>query len=230
MVTKKITKPLAVFDIDGTIFRSSLLIQLTLALVHNNIFPESARRQIELKERLWGDRKGSYDEYITEVIEVFMKFLKGKKATDIQRVSKKVIAEQKDRVYVYTRDLLKKLRTTHCLVAISGSPASMVSLFKEPWNFDFAFGMQYEMKKGLYTGIISENPVKDKKAFLLRFIKDHSFSLQGSVGVGDTESDAPFLSCVQHPIAFNPNQKLLRYAQRKGWTIIVERKDVVYHI
>lgn len=190
-----VKKPLAIFDIDGTIFRSSLLIQLTLALVHFKIFPDSARKNIELKERLWGDRLGSYEEYISEVIEVFMFYLRGKKESDIERVSRRVIGEQKDRVYVYTRNLLKKLVLTHTLVAISGSPASMVSVFKKFWFFDYAFGMEYEIKKSLYTGEISSNPVRDKKSFLLTFVAEHHYSLKGSVGVGDTESDAPAPHC-----------------------------------
>jgi len=55
-------------------------------------------------------------------------------------------------------------------------------------------------------------------------------TLKGSVGVGDTESDIAFLKMVEKPICFNPNQKLYQYAKRAGWKIVVERKDVIYHL
>ena len=37
----------AVFDVDGTIFRSSLLIQLVNKLIEDGAFPEGARRAYE---------------------------------------------------------------------------------------------------------------------------------------------------------------------------------------
>lgn len=40
-------KKLAVFDIDGTLFRSSLLIELTNLLVKKKIFSTSAYKEIE---------------------------------------------------------------------------------------------------------------------------------------------------------------------------------------
>jgi phosphoserine phosphatase len=50
------------------------------------------------------------------------------------------------------------------------------------------------------------------------------------VGVGDTESDIPFLKLVDRPICFNPNRKLYAAAKRHGWKVVVERKDVIYKI
>jgi len=35
---------------------------------------------------------------------------------------------------------------------------------------------------------------------------------------------------VGQPIAFNPNSNLVKVAKRKGWRIVVERKDVVFDI
>ncbi len=44
----KLPTNLAVFDIDGTIFRSSLVIQLSNALVEHGVFPKAAKKEIEL--------------------------------------------------------------------------------------------------------------------------------------------------------------------------------------
>jgi hypothetical protein len=55
-------------------------------------------------------------------------------------------------------------------------------------------------------------------------------SLQNSsVGREDTLSDVGFLELVWTPIAFNPNRSLFEVAQRRGWPIAVERKDVSYN-
>mgnify|MGYP003394745991 FL=1 len=63
-----------------------------------------------------------------------------------------------------------------------------------------------------------------------RAIAKDGLSLKGSVGVGDTEGDISFLEMVEKPICFNPNKKLLAHAERRGWEVVVERKDVVYRI
>jgi phosphoserine phosphatase len=38
------------------------------------------------------------------------------------------------------------------------------------------------------------------------------------------------LEAVENPIAFNPNQTLYNHAKKRGWEIVVERKDVIYEL
>src|SRR3989338_9485317 len=70
-------RKLAVFDVDGTIFRSSLLISLVNRLIEIGAFPKNAGRVYERAHTRWLDREGDYDEYIQAVIEAFQKHLKG---------------------------------------------------------------------------------------------------------------------------------------------------------
>jgi phosphoserine phosphatase len=50
------------------------------------------------------------------------------------------------------------------------------------------------------------------------------------LAVGDTESDIPLLELVTFPICFNPNENLYNHARRMKWEVVVERKDVIYHL
>jgi phosphoserine phosphatase len=52
-------RKIAVFDIDGTIFRSSLLIECVNAMISAGLFPEEAREFYEGMHRRWFDRKGT---------------------------------------------------------------------------------------------------------------------------------------------------------------------------
>jgi phosphoserine phosphatase len=72
--------------------------------------------------------------------------------------------------------------------------------------------------------------IAGKANVVKRVLEKERATLRGSIGVGDTESDIPFLRLVDRPICFNPNRKLLREARRRGWEVVVERKDVVYKI
>lgn len=224
------TRPIAVFDIDGTIFRSSLLIELNALLVKRGIFSESARDAVARVREAWLDRKGSYTEYINTIVGLYGRDVKGKKVADIRRVSREVIREQKHRVYVFTRDLIKKLRKTHTFIIVSYSPVEAVEAFNEYYRFDVVSGLIYPHRNGIYTGTVALGEAPDKKKTLQGIIDEHGFSLKGSVGVGDSESDIAFLELVDRPIAFNPNKLLYSHARKKHWKIVVERKDVVYRL
>jgi phosphoserine phosphatase len=125
------------------------------------------------------------------------------------------------------------------LVAISGSPDYMVHAFAKATGFDAAFGRTLEVREGTYTGrVMKDNkPVgifahQHKVDILKKFIADRSLTvdLRECIAVGDSEGDIELLEAVGHPIAFNPSSFLATIAKRRGWRIIVERKDMVYDI
>jgi HAD superfamily hydrolase (TIGR01490 family) len=229
------TKPskLAVFDIDGTIFRSSLVIELSHALVEAGIFPKSAKSEIAKEYLAWLDRKGSYEAYINKVVKIYIKYIKGKKFASVKLVAEDVINYQKDRVYRFTRDLIKTLKKqNYFLAAISGSPSYIVEAYAKAIGFDLFFGTELEVKSGKFTGqVVNLDSAFKKSAVVKTIVKKYpSIQLKKSLAVGDTEGDVAMLSLVGSPIAFNPNFGLARVAKAKKWQVIVERKNVVYNI
>jgi HAD superfamily phosphoserine phosphatase-like hydrolase len=118
------------------------------------------------------------------------------------------------------------------LLAISHSPKQIVENFAKSLGFDKVYGAIYECdKNGITTGKkLYKELISDKSKILQRAIEKERLTLKGSIGVGDSEGDMPVLKMVDRPICFNPNQKLYDYARKHNWEIIVERKDVIYHI
>lgn len=237
MPQKKIK--LGIFDIDGTIFRSSLLIELVHGLVAKKIFPKEAELEIKGDYEAWLDRRGDYHAYLMRVVNVYMRYHRGVRPSDIQRAVRHVLDTHKDRVYRYTRDLLHKLKSEdYVLIAISGSPDYMVRGFAQYLGFQVAFGPLSEVKRGRYTGrrwdgkkyTFDGRSLPPKDVILKQYIKESGLKvdLAASIAVGDTEGDVPLLKLVGHPLAFNPNSVLATAAKKRGWQIIVERKDVVY--
>ena len=110
MLEKRGEKKVAIFDIDGTVFRSSLIIELVEALIDADLFPEKARTSYEKEYIAWLNRKGNYDVFIMSLVKAFMTHLKGVHYGDFADIAEKVIEHQQDRVYRYTRDLLKELK------------------------------------------------------------------------------------------------------------------------
>lgn len=226
-------RKVAIFDIDGTIFRSSLLIELVEALIENKIFDISARKEYKKEENEWLDRKGDYESYINAVVEVFMKNIKGISYADFERASKIVIERYRNRTYRYTRDLVLKLKKKkYFILAISQSPKGILDGFCEMLGFDKVYGRFYELNpSGKFTGgVVNEELISNKSNIVKRAVEKENLTLEKSVGVGDTEGDISFLEMVEKPICFNPNSKLYLQAKKKGWKVVVERKDVVYEL
>ena len=226
-------RPVAVFDIDGTLFRSSLLIELVEELVKREIFPPEARNAYKDAHEDWLNRKGEYEPFIHRVILAFGKYAKGIPYGEVADVAGEIIEAKRDRVYRYTRDLAQELKKDgYFLLAISHSPKFIVDGFAYELGFDKSYGTFYDTgASSRFTGeIVDEHLIMNKAAILQRNIEKEDLAIAGSVGVGDTESDIGMLSFVEAPIAFNPNRLLYRQAKQRGWKIVVERKDVIYEI
>lgn len=230
MASKK-TK-LAIFDIDGTIFRSSLVIELSHALVDAKIFPGVARKEIAKEYLAWLDRKGTYEAYINQVVKIYVKHITGKNFKQVDRVAKQVILYQKDRTYRFTRDLIKKLKHQgYILAAVSGSPSYIVEEYAKTIGFNVFFGTELEVVGGKFTGKVKNLDSAFNKAKIVKNLSSkYNADLKQSLAVGDTEGDIKMLSLVGHPLAFNPNAELAKVAKKRNWQIVVERKDVTYDI
>ncbi len=224
----------AFFDIDGTLFRSSLLIELVDALVAESVFPPDVRSGYMEARQAWLNREGTYDEYIQAVIESFLLHLKGVHYGTFADVGKRVVVRHHKRVYRYTRDLIADLkRDGYYIVAISQSPKTVLDAFCRDYGFDKVYGRIYEIgPQDSFTGEVTDEHLIENKATIVKrvFERNPDLTPEGSVAVGDTDGDIPLLESVTHPICFNPNQALYDVAKQRGWEVVVERKDVIYHL
>lgn len=223
----------AVFDVDGTIFRSSFLIQIVEELIDEGHFPTEAQFEYERERQKWLDREGDYESYIGAMVKTFRKHLKGVHYGAFADAAETVVASQWKHTYRYTRELLKELKEKgYYLLAISHSPKTILDKFCPKLGFDKTYGMVYEIgPNDCFTGsTLDEHLILNKAGILNRAVEKEDLTLTHSIGVGDTESDIPFLELVAKPICFNPNAKLYKYAKRMDWKTMVERKDVIYSL
>jgi HAD superfamily hydrolase (TIGR01490 family) len=227
-------KPVAFFDVDGTIFRSSLLIEIVEQLIKEEVFPVDVKDMYSESYRSWKNREGSYDDYIRDVIEAFVTQIQGVHYGVLVDIGRQVVAIQSKRVYCYTRDLIQELKKQgYVLIAISQSPKTILDDFCSQYGFDKVYGRIYEIgPQDRFTGVTSEEHlIKNKANIVKRVFERHpELSRVNSIAVGDTEGDISLLECVSRPICFNPNQALYTHAKRNGWEVVVERKDVIYKL
>ncbi len=225
-------KKFAVFDVDGTIFRSSLVLEAVYALIRRGVFPYKARAEFDAQLEAWRIRNDpeSYDAYIEAVVDTFGRYIKGISENTFKLVAQAVIDEQKHYTYVYTRNLVKTLKDSgYTLIAISGSPKELVEPFTDQYGFDVTLATIYELSDGVYTGNRTAMHT-GKDAILKKIVAEQGLDWGDSVGVGDTRGDIGLLDNVEKPTAFNPDKDLLQAARAKGWQVVIERKNVVYEL
>ena len=226
-------RPYAVFDIDGTLIRWQLYHALADKLVKLGAIESSEYRQVLQARRNWKSRRASnsFSQYEDAMIDLVDRSLAGMDYALFKDACLAVFERYQDQVYTFTRDLINELRKQNYLIfALSGSPADIVELVAKYYNFDDYAGSTYFVQGDLLNGKVAPllGPAKPKQ--LHELIKKHDAATSGSIAVGDTASDIGMLEFVERAIAFNPEQELFNKAQASGWEIVVERKNMVYHL
>jgi HAD superfamily phosphoserine phosphatase-like hydrolase len=223
----------AVFDIDGTISRTSLL-QLTVReLVNRGKLGVGPGHKIEvlLHDNRQRIDDNEFGEYMKKAVDFLFKSLPDNtlKSDDYEEIINAVVKTSLSNTYVYTRELIKTLKQNNFfLIAISGSELKMVEAFSKELGFDAWVGeVSYEQLDGRLTGEV--NSLKQPKTKVLEsLIQKFELNTRGSTAVGDTSRDIGVLEMVDSPIVFNPNQELFKKARENNWMIVLERKDMVY--
>lgn len=231
--SKRRSQRLAIFDIDGTVFRSAVEMEIVDRMIQRGMLPQRDYEEVVNAKDAWKNRQGTFEQYTDRFVHFMEHEFAGVSEREYTKLARQVIDEMKDHQYRYTRVLIGKLRRRgYVLIAISGMLLYALKIYNEYLGFDYIYGSEFAISDGKFTGqAIGLQPYYNKARVVKYFLSEHAeFTMSGSVGVGDTEGDVGFLELVERPIAFNPNKKLYTMAKRRGWEIVVERKDMIYEL
>jgi len=231
------SRVVAFFDIDGTLYREGLITELFKKITRYELVDKEVWRDaVEPAYLKWSRREGDYDEYLLSMVGVFLEAVIGISSEHIKHVAHRVIEQRGDRVYAFTRDRIKWHRKQgHLVIAISGSPMELVSKMAEKYQMDDFRATIYQVDaEGCYTGeIIPMWDAESKQKALLELKEEYEIDLAQSYAYGDTTGDLTMFKAVGHPYAINPTKELLNIiladpALKEKLNVIVERKDVRY--
>lgn len=229
----------AFFDIDGTLHRNSLLIEHFKKLVKYEVIdPRLWHSNVKYTYKEWRKRVRDYEDYMLELIDIYVEALRGWKKEDLEFISNQVIKLNGEIVYKFTRDRIQRHKEEGVFVFfISGSPNFLVSKMAEKYGVDAYRGTEYLVdEEGRFTGEV--RPMWDtasKNTAMKRLVEEFDIDLSRSYAYGDTDGDISMLEKVGFPVAINPTHELVEHIKkserlRSRATIIVERKDVIYRL
>ncbi|NMB07621.1 MAG: HAD-IB family hydrolase [Tissierellia bacterium] len=229
----------AFFDIDGTLFRNSLMIEHFKKLIKYEVIdPSLWHNKVKYVYEEWDKRFGDFENYLETLAQVYIEELRGVNKSNIDFIAAQVINVNGDMVYKYSRDRIEWHKNLgHKVFFISGSPDFLVSKMAEKYGATEYRGTKYLVdENNNFTGEIvkmwdSENKQKSLDEILSRY----NIDLENSYAYGDTVGDLSMFRMVGNPIAINPNRELLISIRKdknlsEKTQVIVERKDVIYKL
>jgi len=229
----------AFFDIDGTLHRNSLLIEHFKKLVRYEVIdPRLWHSGVKYTYKEWRKRERHYEDYMLELIDIYVEALRGHRKEDLEFISQQVIKLNGDIVYRSTRDRIKWHKEEgHKVFFISGSPNFLVCRMAEKFGADAYRGSHYLTDDlGRFTGeVIPMWDSVSKNKALKKLVEEFEIDLDSSYAYGDTIGDLSMLKKVGHPIAINPTAELVEAIKSDPdlsvkSSILVERKDLIYRL
>ncbi len=119
--------------------------------------------------------------------------------------------------------LLKKHREAgDFLLIITATNSFITNPIAKRLGVDAILATDPEEIDGQYTGKAAGVPCfrEGKVTRLQQWLADTGHSLEGSYFYSDSCNDLPLLEVVDHPIAVNPDDRLLETAKTRGWPVL----------
>lgn len=223
-------KPVALFDLDGTLFRWQLFHELAFELKNRGLYDTATAQSIEEALVKWQGKSFDWAEYETILIEAHKKHLTGMPVEVFESAAQAVVDHSGHKIYNYTRRLAAELKEKgYFLLAVTGSYQEIAEPFARRYGFDDCIGALLPRENGVFTAPDSVRIVfGQKEARIREYMEGRDLTLDESVAVGDSGGDVTMLELATTPIAFNPSEELLDIAMERGWQVVIERKNIAY--
>ena len=227
----------AFFDIDGTIYRNSLMTEHFKKLIKYEVIdPIHWHEKVKNLYQEWTTRYGDYEEYLELLAEEYRQAIRGLNRDELSFVADQAIALNAEKVFKFSRDrIMEHHRRGDAIFFISGSPDFLVERMAAHYQVTEWKGSVYHLdEEGRFTGEITRMWDAVNKAKTLKsLVEKYEIDLEKSFAYGDTNGDLSMLSMVGHPYAVNPNGKLLKSIRKDPklldrTRVVVERKDMIY--
>ena len=208
------SKTCAIFDLDGTLIRtSSEQVFLSYLLSHGEIPIPNLLAWVSnfLKVKSLPEAKSN---------KIYLRGLAQERLHEIAR--RCFVDTLRPSIAPHISDLIQAHRADgRTVILMSGSLSLLVQPFHEHFQTDLMVAHELEAVDGKLTGKrVGLHPFAENKAKLAQQLAtEHGFDLSRSYAYGNHHTDAHKLELFGHPVAVNPDQKLRRIAIEKGWQI-----------
>lgn len=212
---------LAIFDLDNTLLSGDSDYLWGEFLVEQNIVDGESYQK---------SNQDFYDQYLAGTMDIFefsafqFKPLADNSMADLIRWREQYLAEKIAPIILpAAQELIAKHRQQgDTLLIITATNSFITAPIAEQLNIPNLIATEAEMIDGKYTGQVLGTPSyqQGKVLRLNEWLLTHKQDLDDSYFYSDSHNDLPLLELVEHPIAVDPDEKLLAVAKQKNWEVI----------
>jgi HAD superfamily hydrolase (TIGR01490 family) len=217
-----LSRSAAFFDLDRTLIKRSSVLALAPSFRKRGLITRVGLVKSAFWQVLFVLR-GVSAERVRSAAEDGMKILNGFSVAEMESlVGDAMETVLRPLVYAEPLNLVQEHRARGDKVYIvSATLQEIVQHIADDLGFDGAIGSTCEIVDGVYTGRSLRAAHGEGKAAAVRQLADEEgLDLSSSTAYSDSYSDVPFLEAVGHPVAANPDRKLRRIAQARGWPVV----------
>jgi putative phosphoserine phosphatase/1-acylglycerol-3-phosphate O-acyltransferase len=151
------------------------------------------------------------------------RFAKGWARDLVQEAGREAAKVLADAIQPFARPIIEDHRVAgRALVLATTTPDDLIRPLAQALGFDDVVATRYGEDDGKYDGSISGEFVwgQGKLRAVRRWAEEHGVALDQSWAYSDSFYDVPLLSAVAHPVAINPDPRLVLVAAIRRWPVL----------
>ena len=225
----------AFFDLDRTLISGSSAFVLGITAYRNGLIPKSQFLRdaaAAIRFRL----HGASDDTSTGVRDRILGAVRGIAVEELVALNTDIVPKLMAKLRPEAKRLLDQHRhARRATYIVSASPIELVEPLARALGMTGGLGTHSAVTDGVYTGELAApfcyGPGKVEA--IRELARWEGYQLDHCWAYSDSASDLPMMECVGHPVAVNPDGKLERIANDRGWPVVVfsrKSKSVVRRI
>lgn len=213
----------AFFGVDNTLIQGSSLIVFAQGLFRKKFFTIKEILPVvwkQVKFKLTGSENA---EGVSRGREQALEFIKGRPVQELVDLCEEIVDQRMaDKMWPGTKQLADMhIAAGHQVWLVSATPVQLAQILAQRLGFTGAIGTVAEAKDGVFTGRlvgdILHGPGKRHAVAALASIEQ--LDLTRCTAYSDSINDLPMLSMVGTAVAVNPDSKLRKEAETRGWGV-----------
>jgi len=219
-VRRQAVRRVAIFDLDRTLVPGSSLMELGRALADRKVIDRGAVARHALKAAVFA-RRGLPDGRIARLRETLLAAAADHDRDQVAAIAREVGERVASSAFPAGRWLIDAHhRAGDTCILLSASPQELVESVGAALGADRAVGTRTEVVDGRFTGRL-DGPFCHGAGKLEALAADLGpVDLRHASAYADSGSDLPLLRACGHPVAVNPDRRLLDAAHAHGWPVL----------
>jgi HAD superfamily hydrolase (TIGR01490 family) len=215
----EIKKPLALFDIDKTMFDGLSYFPLLEAQIEEGLVESGVGEQAQEAMKDYTQNSLGYEDFVKRLLDIYAQGLKDKSLAEVTAFTDNFFSKSPD-FFGYVRPTIDLLAKTHEVVLVSGSSNFTASAVARVFNVSSYISTQLDSEQDRLNGRVKTYLATrhEKKEAIQHLTNTHPHA--GSFGFGDSEGDIEMLHVVENPICIQPTAGLSKIASEKGWATV----------